>query len=254
MNLSRFSLEGKLALITGATTGIGQALSIALASAGADICGVATSGNFNETKNQVEKWGKRFHGITANLLRNESVDYVIEETCSHFGKINILINNAGICRRAPIFEFSHDDWYDVMELNINIIFFLSQGIARVFEKQGTGGKIINICSVLSFQGGLYVPSYTASKSALLGLTRSMANELASKGINVNAIVPGYIVTRANKKLRDDAVRSHRISERIPAGRWGKPEDLGGMAIFLASSASDYCHGGAYPVDGGWLAW
>ncbi|GAJ03143.1 unnamed protein product, partial [marine sediment metagenome] len=154
----------------------------------------------------------------------------------------------------PIFEFSHDDWYDVMELNINIIFFLSQGIARVFEKQGTGGKIINICSVLSFQGGLYVPSYTASKSALLGLTRSMANELASKGINVNAIVPGYIVTRANKKLRDDAVRSHRISERIPAGRWGKPEDLGGMAIFLASSASDYCHGGAYPVDGGWLAW
>lgn len=253
MNLSRFSLEGKLALITGATTGIGQALSIALASAGADICGVATSGNFNETKNQVEKWGKRFHGITANLLRNESVDYVIEETCSHFGKINILINNAGICRRAPIFEFSHDDWYDVMELNINIIFFLSQEVARVFEKQGTGGKIINICSVLSFQGGLYVPSYTASKSALLGLTRSMANELASKGINVNAIIPGYIVTRANKKLRDDVGRSHRISERIPAGRWGKPEDLGGMAIFLASSASDYCHGGAYPVDGGWLA-
>jgi len=253
MDLSMFSLEGKVALITGASRGLGMAMSISLANAGADICGVASKGEFNSVSQTVKKTGQRFYGIKADLLKMESISKIVKETCEHFGKIDILINNAGIIRRDLILKFSEKDWDDVINLNVKAAFFLAQEVAKLFEEQKNGGKIINICSMLSFQGGLYIPSYTASKSALLGITRSMANELAAKNINVNAIAPGYIKTRGNKAIRDDPKRNKEILSRIPAGRWGDPEDLSGIVVFLASSASNYCNGAIYPVDGGWLA-
>jgi 2-dehydro-3-deoxy-D-gluconate 5-dehydrogenase len=178
---------------------------------------------------------------------------VVNETLRTFGGINILVNNAGIIRRRPCLEFSEKDWDDVMNVNLKAAFFLSQAVARVYMDQGSGGKIINVASMLAFQGGILVPSYTASKSGLAGITKTMANEWASKKINVNAIAPGYMATKNTEALRKDALRSMEILNRIPANRWGDPSDLGGMVVFLASAASDYCHGGIYPVDGGWLA-
>jgi 2-deoxy-D-gluconate 3-dehydrogenase len=253
VDLSLFSLEDKVALVTGATFGLGRAMSIALAGAGADISGVGSSGLFDETRKAVEAIGRKFYGIKADLLKMESVGQVVAATLDQLGRIDILVNNAGIIRRAETPNFTEKDWDEVMNVNVKAAFFLSQEVVKVFRKQGSGGKIINICSMLSFQGGLYVPSYTASKSALLGITRSLANELAAEGINVNAIAPGYIIGRGNKAIRDDPKRSKEILSRIPAGHWGKPENLAGVAIFLSSRASDYCHGGVYPVDGGWLA-
>jgi 2-deoxy-D-gluconate 3-dehydrogenase len=251
--ISMFSLEGKIAIVTGATTGLGQAMAIALAEAGADVVGVGSSGQIADTQAAVEKAGRRFVSIKADLSKMSSIPTVVETTRREFGRIDILVNNAGICRRTSCIEFTEKDWDDVMNLNIKVAFFLAQAVARVFMEQGGGGKIINIGSMLSFQGGILVPSYTAAKSGLAGITKTMANEWAAKGINVNAIAPGYIETRATAPLQNDPLRGPAILERIPAGRWGKPSEMGGMVVFLASAASDYCHGGVYPVDGGWLA-
>jgi 2-dehydro-3-deoxy-D-gluconate 5-dehydrogenase len=253
MSLTAFSLDGKIAIVTGATSGLGQAIAVALAEAGADVAGVGSSGRFDETRPAVEKAGRQFLGITADLSKMEAIGQIVGQTREHFGRIDILVNNAGIVRRTQCIDLSEKDWDDVLQVNLKAVFFLSQAVARVFIEQGGGGKIINIASMLSYQGGIRIPSYTAAKSGLAGITRSMANEWAPKGINVNAIAPGYFATRATEALQKDPVRDKAIVDRIPAGRWGKPSELGGMAVFLASSASDYCHGSIYPVDGGWLS-
>lgn len=253
MILKQFSVEGKIAIVTGATTGLGQGMSIGLAQAGADVVGVDYVDSFAETKAAVEATGRKFLPIVADLSKMEAIKNVVEQTRKHFGQIDILVNNAGIIRRAPSLEFSEKDWDDVINLNLKTVFFLSQAVAKVFVEQGKGGKIINIASMLSYQGGILVPSYTAAKSGVAGITKTMANEWAGHGINVNAIAPGYMATNNTKPLRADEARSATILERIPAGRWGTPADLAGMAVFLASPASDYCNGTVYPVDGGWLA-
>ncbi len=253
MAASKFDLSGKVALVTGVTSGLGQGIAIGLAEAGADVAGADLATDFAETRHAIERTGRRFHAISADLSKMASIPNVVVEARSQLGRIDILVNNAGIIRRSPCLDFTEKDWDDVMQINLKTVFFLSQAVARVFIEQGGGGKIINIASMLSFQGGILIPSYTASKSAVAGITKTMACEWAARGINVNAIAPGYFETRATEALRRDAVRSKAILERIPAGRWGKPADLAGMAVFLASAASDYCHGGVYPVDGGWLA-
>jgi 2-deoxy-D-gluconate 3-dehydrogenase len=247
-----FSLEGKVALVTGANTGLGQGIAVALAQAGADVA-VAGFVPPTETLEIIKKLGRKVVDINANLMSIEPVNRIVEETVKGLGKVDILVNNAGLIRRADSVEFSEKDWDDVMNVNIKSAFFLSQAVGKQFIAQGTGGKIINIASMLSFQGGIRVPSYTASKSAIAGITRLLANEWASKNINVNAIAPGYMSTDNTAQLRADEDRSAAILARIPAGRWGLPSDLAGTAIFLASSASDYVNGAIIPVDGGWLA-
>ena len=251
-----FSLEGKVALVTGANTGIGQGIAVALANAGADIAAAGRS-EPTETKALVEATGRRFLSIKADFGSTEPVQRVIDETVAAFGKIDILVNNAGIIRRADSIEFTEADWDAMMDTNLKVVFFLTQAFARQALKQGpvngVAGKVINIASLLSFQGGIRVPSYTASKSGLAGLTKILANEWAAKGINVNAIAPGYFDTNNTEALRNDADRNASILARIPAGRWGQPGDLGGAAVFLASPAADYVQGITLPVDGGWLA-
>ena len=253
MILSSFSLEGKAAIVTGATTGLGQAMSIGLAEAGADVAGVDYVDAFADTKAAVEKTGRRFCGIQADLSKMESIPAVVERVKKEFARIDILVNNAGIIRRAPCCEFSEKDWDEVLNINLKAVFFMCQAVAREYLAQGSGGKIINIASMLSYQGGILVPSYTASKSAVAGITKTMANEWASQSINVNAIAPGYMATNNTAPLRADETRSKAILDRIPANRWGDPVDVAGMCVFLASRASDYCNGTVYPVDGGWLA-
>ena len=252
MTQSLFSLENKCAIVTGATSGIGQAMAAALAEAGANVAGVGSSGNFAETEGLVKAAGRKFVPITADLSVMDDVYKVVPAAHAALGRLDILINNAGTIRRSPSVDFSEKDWDDVMMINLKSAFFLSQAIARVFLEQQSGGKIINVASLLSFQGGILVPSYTASKAGLAGITKTLANEWAGKGINVNAIAPGYIATKNTEPLRNDSARSKSILERIPAARWGEPGDLAGIAVFLSSRASDYCHGGVYPVDGGWL--
>ncbi len=252
MILDKFNLQGKVAIVTGASRGIGQGIAVGLAEAGADIVGVATRG-MEETKAKVEEAGGKFVAVKADLSSLEPIDEIIKVTLEEFGKIDILVNNAGIIRRQPCLEFSLENWDDVMNVNIRTAFFLAQAVAKQFVRQGTGGKIINIASMLSFQGGILVPSYTASKSAIAGVTKTMANEWAKYNINVNAIAPGYIATDNTAPIREDEVRNQSILDRIPAGRWGSPEDLKGAAVFLASSASDYMQGHILAVDGGWLA-
>ena len=246
-----FSLEGKTALVTGANTGLGQGIALALAEAGADI---AVTGFVapTETEAMIKKLGRKFLSIDANLMSLEPIPRIFAETVGHFGKLDILINNAGMIRRADSLEFSEKDWDDVMNVNIKAAFFMCQAAGRQFVKQG-GGKIVNIASMLSFQGGIRVPSYTASKSGIAGITRLLANEWAPKHINVNAIAPGYMETDNTAQLRADEARSKEILNRIPAGHWGKPSDVGGTAVFLSSSAANYLHGAIIPVDGGWLA-
>jgi 2-deoxy-D-gluconate 3-dehydrogenase len=251
MNPNPFSLEGKAALVTGANTGLGQGIAVALAKAGADIA-VAGFVPPTETGATIKKIGRKFVNIDANLMSIEPVGRIVAETVKGLGKIDILVNNAGMIRRADSLEFSEKDWDDVMNVNIKAAFFLCQAAGREMVKQGAG-KIINIASMLSFQGGIRVPSYTASKSAIAGITRLLANEWASKNINVNAIAPGYMATDNTQQLRQDPARSRDILARIPAGRWGEPSDVGGTAVFLASPAADYLHGAIIPVDGGWLA-
>jgi 2-deoxy-D-gluconate 3-dehydrogenase len=247
-----FSLEGKVALVTGANTGLGQGIAVALAEAGADIA-VAGFVPPTETLEIIAKLGRKTVDINANLMTIEPVQRIVDETVAGLGKLDILVNNAGLIRRADSTDFSEKDWDDVMNVNIKAAFFMAQAAGKQFIKQGTGGKIINIASMLSFQGGIRVPSYTASKSGIAGITRLLANEWASKNININAIAPGYMATDNTQQLREDPDRSKAILDRIPAGRWGKPSDLAGAAVFLSSSASDYINGAIIPVDGGWLA-
>lgn len=251
MILDKFKLDGKIAIVTGGARGLGQAIAIGLAEAGADICLVDLL-DMTRSCQQIEKLGRRCIRIEADLTKNSCVENIVNTTVEKFGGIDILVNNAGIIRRAPFVEFSEKDWDDVMNINIRTLFFLSQGVAKVFIKRGRGGKIINTASMLSFQGGILVPSYTASKSAVAGLTRLMANELAQHNINVNAVAPGYMATDNTAALRQDAVRNKAILDRIPAGRWGEADDLKGTFVFLASEASSYMFGSIIPVDGGWL--
>ncbi|MDC7806063.1 2-dehydro-3-deoxy-D-gluconate 5-dehydrogenase KduD [Luteimonas sp BLCC-B24] len=246
-----FSLKGKVALVTGANTGLGQGIALALAEAGADIAAAGIQAP-TDTQAKVEALGRRFVAIEANLISVEPIERVVKETLDGLGGFDILVNNAGLIRRADAVDFSEKDWDDVMNVNIKSAFFMSQAAGRHFIAQG-GGKIINIASMLSFQGGIRVPSYTASKSGIAGITRLLANEWASKGVNINAIAPGYMATDNTAQLRADADRNKAILDRIPAARWGEPSDLGGTAVFLASRASDYVNGAVIPVDGGWLA-
>lgn len=251
MSANPFSLEGRVAVVTGANTGLGQGIAVALARAGADIAGVGRS-PADETRAAVEAAGRRFAFVSADLSSIEPVQRVVDEALEKLGALDILVNNAGIIRRADSIDFTEADWDAVVDTNLKTVFFLSQAAARLMLPRG-GGKIINVASLLSFQGGIRVPSYTASKSGLAGLTKILANEWAARGINVNAIAPGYFETNNTEALRADEGRSKEILGRIPAGRWGRPEDLGGAAVFLASRAADYMHGAVVPVDGGWLA-
>jgi 2-deoxy-D-gluconate 3-dehydrogenase len=246
-----FSLEGRIALVTGANTGLGQGIALALAEAGADIAaaGIAPP---TETEAMVTALGRRFVAIQANLSSLEPIDRIVRETLDGLGGLDILVNNAGLIRRADAVDFSEQDWDDVMNVNIKSAFFMAQAAGRHFIAQGRG-KIVNIASMLSFQGGIRVPSYTASKSGVAGITRLLANEWGAKGVNINAIAPGYMATDNTAQLRADEDRNKSILDRIPAGRWGVPADLGGTAVFLSSSASDYVNGAIIPVDGGWLA-
>jgi 2-deoxy-D-gluconate 3-dehydrogenase len=250
--LDLFKLDGKVALVTGASRGLGQAMAIALAEAGADVAGLGVS-SLDKTAAQVKALGRRFLPLTVDLLEAHAVDMtnVVDEVVSGLGGLDILVNNAGTIRRTPVLDFSEKDWDDVMQVNLKAAFLLSQAAGRVMVERGKG-KIINIASMLSFQGGIHVASYTAAKSGMAGITRLMANELAAKGLNINAIAPGYMATDNTAALRADAERGPTILDRIPAGRWGEPADLMGAVVFLASAASDYMNGAIVPVDGGWL--
>jgi len=247
-----FNLSGKVAIVTGCDTGLGQGMTLGLAQAGCNIVGVNRKIP-QETAEKVNALGRHFMAIQADLSKQDALDDIVNQTVTEMGRVDILVNNAGTIRREDALNFSEKDWDEVMNLNLKSVFFLSQAVARQFIRQGQGGKIINIASMLSFQGGIRVPSYTASKSGVLGITRLLANEWATQGINVNAIAPGYMATNNTQQLRDDAQRSKEILDRIPAGRWGTPADLQGPVVFLASSASDYINGHTLAVDGGWLA-
>jgi len=250
--LDQFKLNGKVAIVTGAARGLGQGMALALAEAGADIVAVDVL-PADDTAKQVEALGRKCTKISANLMDRAAIPTVITEARKSFASVDILVNCAGIIRREDFVNFSEKDWDDVMGLNIDTVFFLSQCFVKDVIARGGKGKIVNIASMLSFQGGIRVPSYTCSKSAVQGLTRLMANELASKGINANAIAPGYMATDNTAPLRADEKRSNAILDRIPAGRWGTPDDLKGAVVFLASEASDYVNGYTLAVDGGWLA-
>ncbi len=252
MILDLFKLEGKRALVTGASAGLGAVIAIALAEAGADI---ACHGNSHEPETtcaQIEQLGRRAFAVKGDLSKRQSPREIFDETIKAFDRIDVLVNNAGTIRRAPAFDYSEEDWTHVLEVNLSSVFRLSQLVGRYMLEHGQGGKIINIASLLSFQGGINVPAYTAAKSGVAGLTKALANEWARHRINVNAIAPGYMRTDNTVALRADETRNRQILERIPAGRWGEPEDLAGAALFLASPASDYLHGHVMVVDGGWI--
>ena len=247
-----FDLSGKTALVTGANTGLGQAMALALAGAGADIALIGRT-DPTETIEQITKIGVKCVSIKADLAQAEAATNIIAEAISELGRADILVNNAGIIKRGDALGFTPDAWDLVMNVNLRTLFFLSQALARHLVSKKKSGKIINIASMLTFQGGIRVPSYTASKSGVGGLTKALANEWASHGINVNAIAPGYFKTNNTTALQADPKRNAEILGRIPSGRWGNPSDLGGAVIFLASPASDYVQGITLPVDGGWLA-
>ena len=252
MILNSFDLNGKVAIVTGCDTGLGQGMAVGLAQAGCDIVGI----NIVEpadTIAKVEALGRKFLSLKADVSKIDELPQLIDQAVTTFGHVDILVNNAGIIRREDALKFSEKDWDDVMNINVKSVFFMSQTVAKQFIAQGNGGKIINIASMLSYQGGIRVPSYTASKSGVMGITRLMANEWAKEGINVNAIAPGYMATNNTAALRADEGRSNEILGRIPANRWGTPEDLMGPIVFLASQASDYINGYTIAVDGGWLA-
>jgi len=250
--MNSFDLSGKVAIVTGCNTGLGQGSAIGLAQAGADIVGVGHQ-PAPETQAKIEALGRKFHYVTANLMEQDQVSNIVNEAVEVMGRVDILVNNAGIIRREDFLEFSEKNWDDVISINQKTVFFLSQAVAKQCVKQGEGGKIINIASMLSYQGGIRVPSYTASKSAVMGVTRAMANEWAKHGINVNAIAPGYMATNNTAALRADETRNNEIVSRIPAERWGTPEDVAGPCVFLASPAASYINGFTIAVDGGWLS-
>jgi 2-deoxy-D-gluconate 3-dehydrogenase len=250
--LDKFRLDGKVALVTGAAKGLGQGMTLGLAEAGADIMAVDLL-DCSETQAQAAKLARKCETLQIDLTSKDAPETVVRRTIASLGKLDILVNNAGIIRRAPFCEFAEKDWDDVMNLNIRAVFLLSQAAARQMVLQGKGGRIISVASMLSFQGGILVPSYASSKSAVMGLTRLMACELGPKGILCNAIAPGYMATDNTKPLRADPERSKAILDRIPLGRWGEPGDLQGLAVFLASEASAYVNGYTIAVDGGWLA-
>lgn len=247
-----FSIAGRVAIVTGANTGLGQGIAVALANAGADIAAVGRTAP-TETIAAVTAAGRRCVWIDADLGSTAPIASIVARTVEAFGAIDILVNNAGTIRRNAAIDYTEADWDAVLDVNLKSAFFLSQAVARWLILHERPGKIINIASMLSFQGGIRVAAYTASKSGLAGITRLLANELAAHRINVNAIAPGYMATSNTDALRADAARNRDILARIPAGRWGDPADLGGAAVFLASRASDYVHGTVLPVDGGWLA-
>ena len=236
--IDAFRLDGKVAVVTGANTGLGQGMSVALAQAGAKVVGVARR-SCEDTKKLIEGDGGEFAEVIADL--------------SDMSAIDVIVNDAGLIKRNDAIDFTEDEWDSVIQVNQKMVFFLSQAFAKQYIKQGHGGKIININSMLSYQGGIRVPSYTASKSAGMGLTKAMCNEWACHNINVNAIAPGYMATNNTAQLRSDSDRSEAIIDRIPAGRWGTPDDMKGAVVFLASAASDYVNGFTLAVDGGWLA-
>ncbi|WP_296721581.1 2-dehydro-3-deoxy-D-gluconate 5-dehydrogenase KduD [Erythrobacter sp.] len=254
--MSQFDLSGRVALVTGANTGIGQGIACALAEAGANIAAVGRS-EASRTIEIVQALGRRCVSFNADLSSTAPVQSLVDHIIATFGRIDILVNNAGIIRRADALTFSEEDWDAVLDTNLKTVFFLCQAVAKHMvgwsNQYGPRGKIINIASMLTFQGGIRVPSYTASKSGIGGLTKLMANEWAEKGINVNAIAPGYIATSNTAALREDATRNRQILDRIPERRWGLPTDIGGAAVFLASPAADYVQGHILAVDGGWLA-
>ena len=246
-----FDLTGKTAIVTGSCKGLGRGMAVGLAGAGADVV-LVDRDEASDTAKVIESMGRKALTISADLMSIDPIPSIMEEVLVVFGKVDILINNAGTIRRTPAIDFSEKDWDDIMAVNAKTVFFLSQAVARDMVKRKSG-KIINIASLLSFQGGILVPSYAASKGAVAQVTKALANEWASLGININAIAPGYMATDNTKALREDAVRSKSILDRIPAGRWGTPGDLAGVAVFLASPASDYVNGHVLVVDGGWLA-
>jgi 2-dehydro-3-deoxy-D-gluconate 5-dehydrogenase len=246
-----FDLTGQVALVTGGDKGLGQGIAVALAQAGADVAVASRSGHAPDTLAAISAAGRRGIALAADLS-SDPVEQLVSETVDQLGQLTILVNNAGTIRRAAALEVAQADWQHVIDVNLNALWTLSQAAAREMI-QRRQGKIINIASLLSFQGGIRVPAYTASKHAVAGLTKALANEWAAQGINVNAIAPGYMETDNTQALREDPERSRQIIERIPAGRWGSPADLAGAAVFLASPASDYVHGHMLVVDGGWLA-
>jgi 2-deoxy-D-gluconate 3-dehydrogenase len=250
--LDSFKLDGKVAIVTGCGRGLGLGIAQGLAEAGAGVMGIGCAPDAPACRQAVEGAGQKFHYIPANLKSQKGIPAILEETLKIFGRADILVNNAGTIKRADSVDFTEEDWDEVMNVNLKSLFFLSQAAAKQFIKQGSGGKIIHIASLLSFQGGIRIPSYTAAKSGVKGLTMLMANEWAKYGVNVNAIAPGYFETDNTSALRADQQRYSEITSRIPAGRWGVPRDLAGAAVFLASPASDYLNGFTIAVDGGWL--
>jgi 2-dehydro-3-deoxy-D-gluconate 5-dehydrogenase len=252
--LDDFNLDGRGALVTGAARGLGQGIALGLAEAGADVAALDIV-SVDETGEMVRNEGRRFHTMNVDLLESDAqlAADVVEECVSSLGRLDILVNNAGIIRRAPALEFGEEDWEAVIKINLSAAFYLSQAAAKHFVEEDRGGKIINTASVLSYEGGIVVPSYSVSKAGIANLTRALANEWAPLGINVNAIAPSYFTTELTSALREDVERSEALLARLPAGRFGEPEDLKGAAVFLASDAADYVHGTILPVDGGWLA-
>jgi len=251
MILDQFKLDGRVAFVTGASAGLGQAIAVALAEAGADVACHGNTRSPETTCEAIERLGRRAFPLTGDLANKQTPKSLMDETLKHFGHLDILVNNAGTIRRAPAADYAEQDWAAVIEVNLSAVFRLSQLAGRQMIAQGSG-KIINIASLLSFQGGITVPAYAASKGGVAQLTKALANEWAGKGINVNAIAPGYMRTDNTKALQADETRNRQILERIPAGRWGEPFDLAGAAVFLASSASDYVNGHVLVIDGGWL--
>jgi 2-deoxy-D-gluconate 3-dehydrogenase len=252
--LDDFSLDGKVALVTGAARGLGQGIALGLAEAGADVAALDIV-SLDETGEIIQNEGRSLHAMNVDLLESDAqlAADVVEECVGSLGRLDILVNNAGIIRRAPALEFGEEDWEAVIKINLSAAFYLSQAAARHFAGESKGGKIINTASVLSYEGGMIVPSYSASKAGIANLTRALANEWAPLRINVNAIAPSYFTTELTSALREDVERSEALLARLPAGRFGEPEDLKGAAVFLASDAADYVHGTILPVDGGWLA-
>ena len=251
--LDAFRLDGKVAVVTGSERGLGRGMAVALAEAGADVLGVTYASAANETAAAIAALGRRYVHVQADLSSLEPIPRIIDAALAAYGRIDILVNNAGIITRNDSVDFTEKEWDDVMNINIKAAFFMCQAVGRQFIAQGGGGKIVNIASMLSFQGGIRVPSYTASKSGIKGITMLLANEWAKHGINVNAIAPGYMATDNTAALRADEARNAEILGRIPAGRWGTPQDLGGAVVFLSSPAADYINGYTLAVDGGWLA-